>query len=52
MPNGNQRRKPRRKSVDKLPEHVPNLDFVLRMVELNSVMGHPGWEGTWGTRDV
>lgn len=36
----------------KLPEHVPNLDFVLRMVELNSVMGHPGWEGTWGTRDV
>lgn len=30
----------------KLPEHVPNLDFVLRRVELNSVMWHPGWEGT------
>ena len=30
----------------KLPEHVPNLNFVLRRVELNSVMWHPGWEGT------
>ena len=32
----------------KLPEHVPNLDFVLRMVELISVMGNLGGRGLGG----
>lgn len=34
----------------KLLEHVPNLDFVLRMVELISVMGNLGERGLGGER--